>query len=330
MMGVKFANPEYFIFLLAVPVMIYWYWKRYRRQFIELQVPTVAVFRFAGRSWRQRIRHVLFVLRVLALVLITIALARPQSTSAGENVSTEGIDIVLATDISGSMLAEDFQPNRVEAAKKVAIDFIDSRENDRIGLVVFSGVAFTQCPITIDHAVVKNLLKEIKTGMIEDGTAIGDGLATAISRLKDSKAKSRVIILLTDGVNNRGFIDPTTAAGIAQTFGIRVYTIGVGTQGVAPYPVQTPFGTQYQQMQVQIDEELLRKIADQTGGKYFRATDNRTLKTIYQEIDKLEKTKIEVTQFRHYKEEFYSAGVFGGLFMLIELFLSLTIFRKIP
>ncbi|MFI5251814.1 MAG: VWA domain-containing protein [Bacteroidota bacterium] len=326
----KFANPEYFFFLLAIPAMIYWYWKKYRSQYVELQVPTVTVFRYAGRSWRQRLRHILFILRIIGVALITVALARPQSTSGGENVSTEGIDIVLATDISGSMLAEDFQPNRVEAAKKVAADFIDSRENDRIGLVVFSGVAFTQSPLTIDHVVVKNLLKEIKPGMIEDGTAIGDGLATAVSRLKTSKAKSKVIILLTDGVNNRGFIDPLTAAGIAQTFGIRVYTIGVGTEGLAPYPVQTPFGVQYQQMQVEIDEALLKKIADQTGGKYFRATDNRSLKTIYDEIDKLEKTKIEVTQFRRYKEEFYSAAMFGGLFLLVELFLSQTWFRKNP
>jgi Ca-activated chloride channel family protein len=263
-------------------------------------------------------------------MFLTIALARPQSTSRGENVSTEGIDIILVNDISGSMLAEDFRPNRIEAAKKVAMDFIDGRPTDRIGLVIFSGESFTQCPLTLDHGVIKSLLSEIKSGMIEDGTAIGMGLATAVSRLKDSKAKSRVIVLLTDGINNRGSIDPLTAAGIAQQFGIRAYTIGVGTTGMAPYPVQTPFGTQYQNVPVEIDEKLLEQIADQTGGKYYRATDNKKLKAIYDEIDRLEKTKIEVTQFRRHKEEFYSAAMFAGLFLLLELIFSQTLFRKIP
>jgi Ca-activated chloride channel family protein len=330
MSGVTFANPEYFFLLILVPGLILWYWKRQRRQLVELQVSSVRVFHALPRTWRQRLTHLLVVLRILALMMLIVALARPQSTTKGENVSTEGIDIILATDISGSMLAEDFRPNRIEAAKKVATDFLEARPNDRVGLVIFAGESFTQCPLTLDHAVVVNLLKEVKSGMIEDGTAIGMGLATAVSRLKESKAKSRVIILLTDGVNNRGFIDPLTAAGIAQSFGIRVYTIGVGTIGVAPYPVQTPFGTQYQDMKVEIDETLLQKIADQTGGKYFRATDNRTLKDIYSEIDRMEKTKIEVTQFRHHKEEFYSAAMFAGFFLLLELFLSQTVFRKMP
>ncbi len=330
MNGWKFVNPEYFLLLLVVPVMVYWYWKKYARQILEIQVPTVRVFHMTPRSWRQRLRHALFVLRTLAVVLLTIALARPQSTSQGEKVTTEGIDIVIADDISGSMLAEDFRPNRIEAAKSVAMDFIDGRQNDRIGLVIFAGESFTQCPLTIDHPVVKNLLKQVKSGMIEDGTAIGMGLATAITRLKDSKAKSRVIILLTDGVNNRGFIDPLTAAGIAQSYGIRVYTIGVGTIGTAPYPVQTPFGIQYQNVKVEIDEELLKKIADQTGGKYFRATDNQKLKAIYHEIDKLEKTKIEVNEFRKHHEEFYSAAMFAGLFFMLEVLLAQTVFRKIP
>jgi Ca-activated chloride channel family protein len=325
-----FANPEYFILLLFVPLMIYWYLKKQKQQLVGMQVSTVQVFHSVPRSWRQRFRHLLFVLRVLALIFLTIALARPQSTSKGENVSTEGIDIVLVNDISGSMLAEDFRPNRIEAAKRVALDFIDGRPTDRIGLVIFSGESFTQCPLTLDHGILKNLLSEIKSGMIEDGTAIGMGLATAVSRLKDSKAKSRVIVLLTDGVNNRGFIDPMTAAGIAQQFGIRVYTIGVGTIGMAPYPVQTPFGTQYQNIQVEIDEKLLQQIADQTGGKYYRATDNKKLKAIYDEIDRLEKTKIEVTQFRRHKEEYYSAAMFAGLFLLLELIFTQTLFRKIP
>jgi Ca-activated chloride channel family protein len=330
MMGTTFANPEYLILLLLVPVFILWYWKKQRKQLVELQISTVNVFHAIPRTWRQRLRHLLFVLRVLALALLIVALARPQSTSKGENVTTEGIDIVLAMDISGSMLAEDFQPNRIEAAKRVATDFIKDRPNDRVGLVIFSGESFTQCPLTLDHAVLINLLKDVKSGMIEDGTAIGMGLATAVSRLKESKAKSRVIILLTDGVNNRGFIDPLTASGIAQSFGIRAYTIGVGTIGMAPYPVQTPFGVQYQNMPVEIDEALLQKIADQTGGKYYRATDNKTLKDIYAEIDRLEKTKIEVTQFRRHKEEFYSAAMFAGIFLLLELLFSQTVFRKIP
>ncbi len=330
MNGIKFANPEYFYLLLLVPAMVYWYWKSQRKKSVALQVSTLKSVFTAPRTWRQRFRHSLLIFRIGAFVLLIVALARPQSTSSGENVTTEGIDIVLATDISGSMLAEDFRPNRIEASKKVAVDFIDGRQNDRIGLVIFAGESFTQCPLTLDHPVIVNLLKQVKSGMIEDGTAIGMGLATAVSRLKESKAKSRVIILLTDGVNNRGFIDPLTAAGIAQSFNIRVYTIGVGTIGMAPYPVQTPFGTQYQNMKVEIDEELLQKIADQTGGKYFRATDNQKLKAIYDEIDRLEKTKIEVTQFRHHKEEFYNAAMFAGLFMLLEVLLAHTVFRKIP
>ncbi|HEV8539430.1 MAG TPA: VWA domain-containing protein [Bacteroidota bacterium] len=330
MMDFTFANPEFFLLLLLVPAMVFWYWKRQNSQLVEMQFSTLKVVHSIPRSWRQRLWHLIFVCRLIAFVFLTIALARPQSTSRGENVSTEGIDIVLATDISGSMLAEDFRPNRVEASKKVAAEFIDDRPNDRIALVIFAGESFTQCPPTLDHSVLKNLLSQVKTGMIEDGTAIGSGLATAVSRLKDSKAKSRVIILLTDGVNNRGSIDPLTAAGIAQTFGVRVYTIGVGTQGTAPYPVQTPFGTQYQNVPVEIDETLLTKIAEQTGGKYYRATDNQKLKAIYAEIDRLEKTKIEVTQFRRHKEEFYSAAMFAGFFLLLEVFLSQTVFRKLP
>ncbi len=330
MSNLTFANPEFFVLLVAVPVLLYWYIRMQRKRLVDMQVPTVQVFHAMPRSWRQRLRHLLFAFRLLALVLLTFALARPQSTVGGENVNTEGIDIVLATDISGSMLAEDFKPNRIEAAKRVAADFIDGRPTDRIGLVIFAGESFTQCPITLDHAVVKNLLSQVKSGMIEDGTAIGMGLATAVNRLKESKAKSKVIILLTDGVNNRGVIDPLTAAGIAQTFGIRVYTIGVGTIGTAPYPVQTPFGVQYQNMPVEIDEALLQKIADQTGGRYFRATDNRTLRTIYEEIDRLEKTKIQVTQFKRHREEFYGAAMFAGIFLLLEVFLSQTVFRKVP
>jgi len=327
---IAFANPEYFFLLLLIPLIIFWHWRRERQRFLELRMPTTGVFDMVPKTWRQRLRHLPLVLRVVALLLIAIALARPQSTSEGERVTTEGIDIVLAMDISGSMLAEDFRPNRIEAAKSVAQEFIAGRPNDRIGLVVFAGESFTQCPLTIDHDVLRNLLQEIRSGMIEDGTAIGMGLATSVSRLKDSNAKSKVIILLTDGVNNRGFIDPLTAAGIAQEFGIRVYTIGVGTIGMAPYPVQTPFGRQYQNVPVEIDEQLLQKIADMTGGIYFRATDSRKLRAIYNEIDQLEKTKIEVTQFRRTKEEFYPLAMVAGVLLFLEILGGQTILRKIP
>ena len=330
MSGIAFANPEYFFLLALIPLMVFWYWKRYRQQYAEMQVSTVQVFHRVPKTWKNRLRHIQLVLRVLALAFITVALARPYSTSSNEEVSTEGIDIILANDISGSMLAEDLHPNRIEAAKKIAEDFIDGRPNDRIGLVIFSGESFTQCPLTIDHGVLIGLLREVQPGMVEDGTAIGMGIATAVSRLKDSKAKSRVIILLTDGVNNRGSIDPLTAAGIAQTFGVRVYTIGVGTNGMAPYPVQTPYGVQYQNIPADIDEGVLQKIAEMTNGKYFRATDTRKLKDIYAEIDRLEKTKIEVTQFKKHKEEYYNAAMLAGLFMLLETVFSLTLFKKIP
>ncbi len=327
---ISFASPQYFYLLILVPFFIYWYIKKQNKQLVKLQFPTVESFKTIPYTLKQKFRHSLFILRILAFILFVIALARPQSSSHREKVTTEGIDIILVMDISGSMLAEDFKPNRIEAAKRVAMEFIDGRENDRIGLVIFSGESFTQCPLTTDRPVLKNLLKEIRSGMIEDGTAIGMGLATAVSRLKDSKAKSKVIILLTDGINNRGFIDPLTAAQIAQSFGIKVYTIGVGTIGLAPYPVQTPFGTQYQNVPVQIDEELLQKISQMTNGRYYRATDNNKLKAIYNEIDKLEKSKIEVTEYRKKSEEFRSAAIFATLFLILELLFRYTIFKTIP
>jgi Ca-activated chloride channel family protein len=244
-------------------------------------------------------------------------------------VSTEGIDIVLTQDISGSMLSRDFKPDRLEAAKNIATEFISGRPYDRIGLVVFSGESFTQCPLTTDHAVLINLLREIQSGMIEDGTAIGMGLATAVNRIKDSQAKSKVIILLTDGVNNRGEIAPETAAEIAKTFGIRVYTIGVGTQGMAPYPVQTPFGIQYQDMPVEIDEGILQKIAQTTGGKYFRATDNDSLEKIYKEIDKLEKSKIDVRQFSKKEEKYLLPALIAFFMLVVEIIVRNTIFKNL-
>jgi Ca-activated chloride channel family protein len=267
---------------------------------------------------------------MLAVVAIVVALARPQSSSGGQNVTTEGIDIVMAIDISASMLAEDLKPNRIDAAKKVAQQFIDSRPNDRIGLVIFSGESFSQCPITSDHAVIKNLLGSIESGMLADGTAIGEGLATAVNRIKTSKSKSKVIILLTDGVNNVGAIDPLTAGDIAKAFQVRVYTIGAGTQGMAPYPFKTPFGIQYQNVPVQIDEEVLKQIADETGGKYFRATNTSRLKDIYAEIDQMEKTKISVTEFHNKTEEFYPLILIAVLFLFLESILKYTVLKSLP
>ena len=296
----------------------------------EVTFSSLKPFDHMPRSLRERVHDVPIALRLAALGLFIIALARPQSISSKENVSTEGIDIVLLLDISGSMLAEDFSPNRMEAAKQVAEEFINGRANDRIGLVIFSAQSFTQCPLTTDYPVLKSLLKEVKSGMIADGTAIGLALANGVNRLKDSKAKSRVMILLTDGVNNRGEIDPITAAKIAATYAIRVYTVGVGAQGEAPYPVETPFGIQRRLIPVDLDEKSLTAVADMTGGKYYRATDNRKLKAIYKEIDQLERTKIEVTAYKRYSELFYGWLGAGLLALLLEVVLSSTLFRKIP
>ncbi len=327
---VTFAYPLILFFLVIVPLMLVWYWITGRKKQPSIKYSSLKIFKSLPSSWKEKLKHVPAVLRALAVGLLIVALARPQSYSSGQNITTEGIDIVMALDISGSMISEDLKPNRVEAAKKVIDNFIDGRPNDRIGLVVFAREAFTQCPLTIDHTVLKNLLKDVEPGMVADGTAIGNGLADAVNRLKDSKAKSKVIILLTDGMNNAGEIDPLTAAEIAKTFGIRVYTIGVGTEGQAPYPVQTPFGIRYQMMPVQIDEGLLQKIADVTGGQYFRATDNRTLKNIYHRIDQLEKSKIEVTSYRNAAELFYGWLGAAMALLLLEMILSKTVLRKIP
>ncbi len=327
---VTFAYPWVLFFLTLVPIMIAWYWFKGRKSQPSINFSSIKVFENLPVSFKEKFRHLPFILRTIAVALLIIALARPQNYSSGENISTQGIDIVMALDISGSMISEDFKPNRVEAAKQVIRNFIRGRTSDRIGLVVFSRDAFTQCPMTIDYNVLINLLDQVEPGMIPDGTAIGNGIADAVNRLKDSKAKSKVIILLTDGVNNSGEIDPLTAAEIAKTYGIRVYTIGVGTEGEAPYPVQTPFGIRYQMMPVEIDEGLLRQIASITGGQYFRATDNRTLKEIYNKIDKLEKSKIEVTSYRHAEELFYGWLGAGLFLLLVEVSLSKTVLRKLP
>ena len=329
MNSIRFAQPLFLYLLVIIPVMIAFYLLKQQKATASLRMPGLQPFEKAATTFRHYLRHILFAFRTIAVALLIIVIARPQTSDQFQNMSTEGIDIVLALDISGSMLAQDFKPNRIEAAKNVATEFISGRPYDRIGLVVFSGESFTQCPLTTDHAVLINLLREIQSGMIEDGTAIGMGLATSVNRIKDSEAKSKVIILLTDGVNNQGEIAPATAAGIAKTYGIRVYTIGVGTQGVAPYPVQTPYGTQYQDMQVEIDETILRDIAQTTGGKYFRATDNDKLTQVYNEIDKLEKSKIDVKQLNIKEEKYLIPALIAFCLLLFEILARNTIFRNL-
>jgi len=330
MFGDKFANPAFVWLLLLLPAIGYYLWWRREKMMVVLQFSSLHIFGKIPRSVREQMRHIPLGLRMTAIALFIIALARPQSISDKQNISTEGIDIVLELDISGSMLAEDFNPNRIDAAKQVASEFIDGRMNDRIGLVVFSAESFTQCPLTTDYPILKNLLRDVKNGMIADGTAIGLAIANGVNRLKDSKAKSKVMILLTDGVNNRGEIDPITAARIASTYSIRIYTVGVGAKGEAPYPVQTPFGIRRQMVPVDIDEKVLTQVADMTGGKYYRATDNRKLKAIYKEIDQLERTKIEVTAYKRYSE-LYGGWLLAGLIaILLEIGLTSTVLRKNP
>ncbi len=330
MNNITFANPNLLYLLLIIIPVIAWYVLNHKRTHASIQVSTIKGIGRNHITYKHILRHVAFALRVMTISLIIIAIARPQSTLSWKNQESEGIDIVLALDISSSMLARDFEPDRLEAAKDLAIQFIAGRRNDRIGLVVFSGESFTQCPLTTDHSVLINLFRDIQSGMIEDGTAIGMGLATSVSRLKDSDAKSKVIILLTDGVNNQGAIAPATAAELAQTFGIRVYTIGVGTEGMAPYPIQTPFGTQLRNMPVEIDEGTLQEIANNTGGEYFRATDNDKLKQIYEQIDQLEKSKIEVKEFSQKDEEFLIFVLIAALLLLSDMILRNTLLRQIP
>ena len=328
--GIVFAYPWVLYFLAIIPLMIAWYLFRGMKVQSSVKYSSLNIFKDVPSTIREKLRHIPFAVRLIAIGLLIVALARPQSFTSGENVTSEGIDIAMVLDISGSMLAEDFKPNRLEAAKNVIDNFVEGRTTDRIGLVVFSREAFTQCPLTIDYNVLRNLLLDIRSGMIQDGTAIGNAIANGVNRLKESDAKSKIIILLTDGVNNAGEVDPISAAEIAKAFGIRIYTIGVGTRGEAPYPVQTPFGTLYQMVPVEIDEAMLTKIANITGGEYFRATNNRALEEIYNKIDKLEKTKIEITSYKNASEKYYG-WLWGGLILLIvELGLSRTILRKLP
>jgi Ca-activated chloride channel family protein len=326
----NWANPEYLYLLLVIPLLIVWYWFKNSTVSADLRFSGLQVFNDMKTSPKTWLIHSLFALRMLAVALLVVALARPQSISTKQNVNIEGIDIVMTIDVSGSMLARDFKPDRLEAAKEVAAEFIARRPNDRVGLVIFSGEAFTQVPLTTDHTMISNIFVEVQSGMIEDGTAIGDGLATSVSRLKDSDAISKVIILITDGVNNSGSVDPVSAAEMAHMFGIRVYTIGIGSMGTAPYPVQTPYGIQMQQMEVQIDEELLQNIASMTGGKYFRADNNKKLKQIYNEIDNLEKSKIDVQEFRKKHESFLPLALLALALFSLEIILRYLVFRKFP
>lgn len=327
---INFASPGYLYLLLLIIPAVVWYIFKSASWETHINYSNTAGFSGIKKTWKANLKHILFGLKMLAVALIIFALARPQFTNQYKNISTEGIDIVLALDISGSMLAEDFKPNRLEASKEVASELIVGRPNDRIGLVVFGSESFTQCPLTTDHAVLLNLFKDIHVGMIEDGTAVGAGLANAVNRLKDSKSISKVVILITDGVNNAGSIAPVTAAEIAKVFGVRVHTIGVGTNGVAPYPMQTPFGTQYQDMEVNIDEATLKQIASTTGGKYFRATNNQKLREVYAEIDKMEKSRIEVREFKKNSDEFFLFGLSALILLLIDILVRNTVLKSIP
>jgi Ca-activated chloride channel family protein len=322
-----FANPFYFLLLLLLIPMIGWYIWKLRKSQASIQLSSIDGFSKAPNTLRNYLRHIPFILRMLAFTFLVIALARPQTTNKWSTETTEGIDIVMSLDISSSMLAMDLKPDRLEAAKDVAASFINGRPTDNIGLVIFARESFTQCPLTLDHAVLLNLLKEVKCGMLEDMTAIGHGIATAVSRLKESKAKSKVIILLTDGSNNAGEIAPLTAAEIAKTFGIRVYTIAVGTIGEAPYPF--PDG-RIRSIPVEIDEKTLTQIAQTTGGQYFRATNNKALKEIYQEIDQMERTKMKVQEYSKKYEEYAFFAMIALSFFLLELLLRYTFLKNIP
>ena len=330
MSSMTFAAPYFLFGLIIIPLLIVWYIFLAKKHNAYIKFSDTSFFTKLPKSWRIYARHLLFVLEMGALALLIIALARPQSSSKKQQINVEGIDIVLTIDLSTSMLAQDLKDNRLEAAKDISAEFISKRPEDRIGLVVFAGETFSQVPLTTDHNLLLKMMSQLNCNMLEDGTAIGDGIGTSISRLKDSDAISKVVILLTDGDNNAGSIDPATAADMAELYGIRVYTIGVGTRGTAPYPVQTPFGgIQYQQIPVTINEPLLQHIADQTGGKYYRATSKEKLEQIYNEIDQLERSKIEVNEFTRIHEEFLPFVLIALVLLLADFILRHTIFKTI-
>ena len=320
------------LWLLVIPALLvlHYIYLELAGRHPHMRVSSSVPWTITGTSFMAVLRHLPFLLRTFALVMIIIAIARPRSSTEMEKIDTEGIDIVLAMDVSTSMLARDLTPDRISASKDIAIEFISQRPSDRMGIVVFAGESFTQCPLTTDRATLINLMKEVQTDLIEDGTAIGNGLATAVARMKDSDAKSRVVILLTDGVNNRGEISPQMAAEIAKTYGIRVYTIGVGKEGMAPYPVMTPWGVEVQNVKVEIDEALLSDIAQSTGGRYFRATDNTKLAEIYSEINKMEKAKTTVDSFPVYKELYGLYALLALIAVLLEFFIDRFVLRRLP
>jgi len=326
-----FFEYPWVLWLLVVPVLLVllYVYREVRGRNPHFRVPTELPWLAGGKSALAVVRHIPFGLRTAALVLMIIAMARPRSSSDMEKVDTEGIDIVFAMDVSTSMLARDFEPDRLSASKDIAIEFISQRPSDRMGIVVFAGESYTQCPLTTDRPTLINLMKDIETGLIEDGTAIGNGLATAVARIKDSDAKSRVVILITDGVNNAGEVTPQNAADIAKTYGVRVYAIGVGANGTAPYPMITPWGVQMQQVEVEIDEELLQQVAQTTGGRYFRATDNTKLSEIYAEINQMEKARTTIDSFPVYKELFPPLALAALACLLLELILRLCIRRLV-
>lgn len=325
--SIELAYPWALLLLLLLPAFLWWQAAQRRKRGLGLKLSSLTPVHNLQASWKVKARILFPILQSVAFISLVLALSRPQQTNTSESINSEGIDMVISMDISGSMLAEDFKPNRIEAAKSTAVRFVRERPTDRIGLVIFAGESFTQCPITIDHQVLNELIMSTQSGMLEDGTAIGMGLATAVDRLRNSQAESKVIILMTDGVNNRGKIDPQTALEIAKAFQVRVYTIGIGTEGKALYPVPTPHGVQKQLMEVQIDEALMKQIARETGGKYFRATDNDALEQIYGEIDQLEKTKIEMQTYRQYKELFFPFA-FTALTAMFLIFLLRFVLLK--
>ncbi len=320
------------LWLLVLPLLliVHYVYMELKGRNPHLRVSNAIPWKQEKNTVLNIIRHMPFVLRIVALSLIIIAIARPRSSTKLDKVQSEGIDIMLTMDVSTSMLARDFTPDRISAAKDIAIEFIAQRPSDRMGIVVFAGESYTQCPLTTDRATLINLMKEVSTNLLEDGTAIGNGLATAVARLKDSDAKSRVIILLTDGVSNSGEIAPETAADIAKTYGIRVYAIGIGANGEAPYPVMTPWGVDIQKVKVEIDEQLLTNIANETGGRYFRATDNTKLAEIYSEIGKMEKTRTTIDSFPVYKELFLGYAVAALICLMLELLLNVFVIRRLP
>ena len=326
--NISFSQPWFFALLALVPVLVFWYVTTHNKQQASVIISDVSAPGLT--TWKTFAGHLPFLLRLFAIILIVVALARPQNVYEEQNIEGEGVDIVLCIDVSGSMTAQDLTTNRLEAAKAVAIDFVNKRLTDRIGIVIFSGESFTQCPITTDHKVLISAIESIRNGLLEDGTAIGSGLGTSIDRLRNSKTKSKVVILLTDGENNGGLIDPQTAKEIAKAFQVKVYTIGVGTDGYAPQPVNTPMGVVMQQGKVSIDEKLLKEIAGETGGKYFRAKDNTGLAGIYDEINQLERSKVEITTRTRHTEKFYPFIITAIALLILELLLRFTVFRKFP